>query len=842
MIGINDGLAQMMPFKHLLYDQYTNGEFFYSFSFGLGSGIFSGLSYYFSTSTVFWLTAFIVFILEKTSLIHPPDVLFWANAAVFISVLRLTLVLFITSRLFMYMNIPSRYAFIGASFYGGSGMFFRHTAYWEFFADAFLWLPLLILGIEKIFRESKPGWFLLAVSLSLFNNFYFSYINFLLAGLYIVVRLFIPLAAQETEKKKVFVQLLLSGLIGFGISAVSFIPAVYAYLNNHRPPFSQDIPLVDFTDDILFTSRIVVIPAIFVVLLFSTFLYRNKLYRLFALLGIIAIALHHSPLAGSIFNGFSAPQYRWEYFLSLMVGGAVAVGLMHLQKFSLLQFSAAAFFTILMYALWAAGDEELDFSTNYSVFMAVSLPITLVLLLVYVVFKKSAFKLALIGFLFVWLIVSANIYQTEKLLEDGELSKVNEELMAGPDYDDPEIRELLSQIEQQDDGSTYRIDWMEGVRNNTPLVQDFRGLSAYSSILNKNLLYFYLYDLEIDMARESVSRYATLGNRANLFSLLQGKYVIAEKEAPTANVLSDGSDVDNVPFGFTQLFESENFIVYENEYLLPFARSSSEVYQERQLSGAHPLAREHAMLDGIILDDAENTEPLPDVEAQATKFTIEPVGSRYENDELVVEDKVGGIDLVPASKPNEGDFYVSFHLENQAPAKGFNLAVNSYLTSRKSNQSVYKTYVDDITVRIPAAERIKIRMPKGTYDLSELQLVAETYDVLKAQKSKKPKITQLEIDGHKVKLNYDNVENDQYLSLNIPFEKGWNARVNGEKTKVLKANYAFIGIPLENGENTVELVYRPPYFFPTLIVSFISFMLGWWFVFIKMKKARRTKS
>ena len=75
MIGINDGLAQMMPFKHLLYDQYTNGEFFYSFSFGLGSGIFSGLSYYFSTSTVFWLTAFIVFILEKTSLIHPPDVL-----------------------------------------------------------------------------------------------------------------------------------------------------------------------------------------------------------------------------------------------------------------------------------------------------------------------------------------------------------------------------------------------------------------------------------------------------------------------------------------------------------------------------------------------------------------------------------------------------------------------------------------------------------------------------------------------------------------------------------------------------------------------------------------------
>ncbi|PSL34358.1 putative membrane protein YfhO [Planomicrobium soli] len=839
MIGINDGLAQMMPFKHLLYEQYTNGEFFYSYSFGLGAGIYSGLSYYFSTSTVFWVTVVIVFALEKVGMIDPPNVLFWANAAVFISVVRLSFVLYIASRLFIYMNIARRYAFIGAAFYGVSGMFFRHTAYWEFFADAFLWLPLLILGIEKIFREAKPGWFLFAVAISLVNNFYFSYINFILAGIYILVRLFVPLTLQETEKKKAIGLFLLTGIIGFGISAAAFIPAVYAYLNNHRPTFSQNIPLLEIPENILYMSRIVVLPPLFVFLLFSAFLYRNKLYRLFAALGLVAIALHHSPMAGSFFNGLSAPQNRWEYFLSLMIGGIIAVGLANLHKLTLFGFSVAAFFTVSLYIVWALGDEQLDFSKQYPAFMAVSLPIMLLLILVFVKFKKPIFKITLIAYLFIWLIVSANIYQEEKLLKAGELSKVNEELMTGSEYDDPEIRGLLEKIEQRDTGLTYRIDWMEGVRNNTPLVQDFRGLSAYSSILNKNLLYFYLYDLEIDMARESVSRYATLGNRANLFSLMQGKYTIIPKDAPTADVLPTAEGMDNVPFGFMKILESQNFAVYENEHLLPFARSTSTVFQERQLENVHSLAREHAMLEGVVLDDSNQTDPLPDIEEQATEFAIEPIDATYQNDILEVKEKIGGIDLIPESNIPEGDFYVSFHLENHAPNKGFNLAVNNYLTSRKSNRSVYKTYVDDITIRVPAAERIKIRMPKGKYTLSEIKVFAESYEILKSQKEQYTDLADLDFNGNKVALDYENTKNDAYLTVSIPYERGWSASVNGQKTDVLKANYAFIAVPLEEGKNTVVLTYWPPFFFLTLIVSILSAIAAAWFIFFPKRRKNK---
>ncbi|WP_416145443.1 YfhO family protein [Planococcus koreensis] len=215
MIGIDDGASQMMPFKKLLYEQYSSGEFFYSFDFGLGAGTFSELSYYFSTSIVFLITAAVVFALESLHVIESTDVLFWANAAVFISIIRLAFVLFITARVFAYMGISRLSAFTGAALYGLSGMYFRHTVYWEFFADAYLWLPLLILGVEKVFREQKPGWFLFAIAISLIDNFYFAYINMMLTAIYITVRLFFPLTESEIPKGKpsaLFLFLVFSGL------------------------------------------------------------------------------------------------------------------------------------------------------------------------------------------------------------------------------------------------------------------------------------------------------------------------------------------------------------------------------------------------------------------------------------------------------------------------------------------------------------------------------------------------------------------------------------------------------------------------------------------------------
>lgn len=827
MAGPNDGLAQMMPFKQLLYDHYTQGEFFYSFDFGLGAGIFSELSYYFSTSFVYISTLVIVYLLDSLQLIGDPDVLFWANASVFISVARLTIVLIVTYTLFRYMRISRLSAFVGASIYGISGMYFRHAAFWEFFADAFIWLPLLIFGAEKIFREQKPGWFMFAIAISMIDNFYFAYINFLLAGIYILFRLFIPLEKMETKWKKAIVLFLIAGLIGAGMSMVSFIPSVYAFLNNHRPAFQQDILWFEETENILFMSRYILLPAMFMLFLFIPALYKLQRFRLFALIGILTIVLYHSPMVGSIFNGFSAPQHRWEYFMSFVAAGAIASGLDHLHKLRLKDVAPAAILTALLYGWFAWRDEALEFTTLYPRLALAGLVLTLAAVLAAPAIRQRSQKPLLAAVLLALVLTTANVYQSEKLLDNADIADVDEALITGEDYDNAEVRALIDEIQGRETSEMYRIDWMEGVRNNTPIVQDFQGLSAYSSILNKNLLYFYLYDLEIDMQRESVSRYATLGNRSNLHSLLQGNYAIRERDDP------------NVPYGFRKFAATDNFIAYQNRYPLPFARPAFQVYQESQLTDEPPLLREHAMLSGIVLDETTETEPLPDRFPGEADYEIGEMGASYEDGVLDISEETGGIDLLLDEVPEEGDLYISFHLENTAADQGFPLEINEYRTTRKSNQSIYKTFVDDLTIRVEAAQKIEIRMPEGKYELTDIEIVKEPYALLREQNALADRTSNLKIDGSQVDVTYDNQDGAPYLNLSIPYERGWQATINDEPVDVLKANYAFLAVPLEDGMNEIELRYRPPFFLPSLFISMLSLALGlFWLRRRKRNEAR----
>ncbi|RLQ91449.1 YfhO family protein [Planomicrobium sp. Y74] len=872
MLGPNDGLSQMMPFKAILYEQYTSGEFFYSSSFGLGSGTYSGLSYYFATSFVFALTVVFFFLLEMAGIITEPDVLFWAHAAVFINITRLTAVLFISFHVFRYMKFKPVPAFLGASIYGLSSMYFRHAVYWEFFADAYLWLPFLIFGIEKIFREAKPGWFLAAVAVSMIDSFYFAYVNFLLAGIYILFRLFMPLAENEIRRSKAVVLFFISGVIGAGISAVSFIPAVHAFIHNHRPAYVHEIDWLMFHDNILFTSSYVILPAAGVGLAGAFPLYRDPRFRFFVSLIMFGVLLHYSPQVASVFNGFSAPQFRWEYFLSFVSGGAVAAGFSKLPVLTVKDFTLAGGLALLVYGLFALYDDRLEIRALF-IFTAVSASLFVYILfalavkrnskkgqaavavLLVLLFLAAGYQFALavaedgvtiqfplflgvlgsalftfmlllravrnqskigeaVAFIVITLLVLANGFQYVNLINGGNTQKVSEEYIMGEDYDDPEINRLLAEVEERDAFSFYRIDWMEGVRNNTPIVEDFYGLSAYSSILNEELLYFYLYELEIDMARESVSRYATLGKRTNLHSLLLGNYVI----------LPHGDE--NVPAGFEEILASENFTVYENQLPLPFVRSATATYSEDSLADEPVLRREHAMLSGVVLKNPAEEAVLPP-EPEALAFEVNGIEATYEDGVLDVSGETGGIDLMlKDAVPEESDLYVAFHLVNRAENQGFPLTVNSYKTSRKSNVSVYKTFVDDLTIRIPADSTVRLRVPEGTYELTELAVYEEPYDVLRSEVVEADGGNRFEWSGSRIQADYLNAGNDEFIVFPVPYEVGWTAEVNGEMREVLEANYAFLAVPASPGVNEIRLTYRPPHFWKSLLLSVMSLLAG----------------
>ena len=70
-----------------------------------------------------------------------------------------------------------------------------------------------------------------------------------------------------------------------------------------------------------------------------------------------------------------------------------------------------------------------------------------------------------------------------------------------------------------------------------------------------------------------------------------------------------------------------------------------------------------------------------------------------------------------------------------------------------------------------------------------------------------------------------NGKKDKTLLLPISYDNGYSATVNGKKVELEKVYDNFIGIPLQEGENNINLKYIPNGFMSTLIISIIAFIV-----------------
>ncbi|OLN22231.1 hypothetical protein BTO30_10815 [Domibacillus antri] len=810
MAGPNDGLSQIVPFKTFIYEQYSKGTFFYSWGFGLGGGFYSQLAYYYSTSAVFLLTMCAVFLMESFHIIGPPDFFFWLKAGLIVSILRLSVILFVSTLVYRYMNIHTAAAFSGAAVYGVSIMYFRHVVFWEFFADAMLWVPLLVFGVEKIIREERSLLFIVTLSFMLIHNFYFAYINLIFLFIYMVFRWMFPLTESELSKGRQLKWFIQGGGISFCISAVALLPAVYGFLNNARPVYQQEIPWFDFTDNILFSSRFIILPSLVVLFLLTRSFYQHRVFAFFAALSLFLVLLHFSPLAASAFNGFSAPQYRWEYVLSFTAGGVTGAGLNLLRNTHFRPVFGSVAGTILLYGLIGYAEQRLPISSGqlkalYAFILSLLL-MTVIIVLLFSWKKKKWTRMMLQGWVLLSSVLVVNVYQ-KYAVSDYSVHQVSNKFLTSDDFNSEEQQQLIEKIKHEEGDRLFRIDWMTAARNNTPIVQGFNGTSLYSSILNEALLFFYWHDLKIDMGRESVSRFATLGSRSNLHSLLQADYWMREKNKS-----------GQAPYGFVLFAESENYVVYKNTMPLPFVRTVKNVFSEKDLQSAPPLDREHAMLEGIILNRSSTRQPSKETN-HIGSTVMETIGAAYQQNRLTVSEKTGGIDLIPDRKLlGSGDFYVHFTIEN-LDGKGFSLKVNDYRTTRKHGASIYKTGVNDLVIRVPKREKVSIRVPEGRYELKGLALYEEDYRELKMAAGKEADNPSFEWNRNKISIDYHNRSGEMYMMLPIPYEKGWELSINGEQQPVEKANYAWTGFALKEGINHIEFVYYPPYFQMSLFLS-----------------------
>lgn len=809
--GPNDGMEQMVPIQMYLYEHWTHGSFFYATDLGLGGDMMMDFAYYFSTNLLFILNVMFIYIASFILHFNTDHMLFWVQNAIVISIVKSFLIMFSTYLLFKHYGLNRIASIVSAFLFAVSPIYFRFTVYWPFFSDVFILLPLLILSIERFLTRKKIGMFIIIVTLTFINNFYFAYYQLLIGLLYFMYRMIFKHKDDIINRFQQFKVFTIASILGLGSSLFIFFQAAIGFIGNNRATYRGEIPLLsEFGkhDNIFYDNYLVVVLFVAIQALLTFNLYKHYYYRLFSIFTIIFIIASFIPFVDSIFNGFSAPQKRWHYLLTFFSSGLIAFYVYYFKGIPVKRYIATcmpSFIIILMSYL---------ITKDYVIWIWMVPVLCLIGLAVLTINSKGKVLIILyaISIMFLSFLVSKEHSKNQIYHEDHE-RRANKFYIQASTFDSALQRKHINDIKKNID-SGERISWRVLNQDNTPMYQQFQGMSLYSSIFD-GALNDYLYNkAKVNLQDESLSKYSNMQGRSNLYSLWSTKYFMKK------------SYQQESPANFKLINDDGKYQIYKNEQMLPTVKVTDQYYDPNQIR--NPLDLEHAMIKGVVTtQNHKDYAKMTHSKNLLKDASITTHHSNYNKDILTVPSNGDGltIKLPPHIAKQYQDLYLMMYVDRKPPQSNFTIQINQYANNRLFKDSKYRMNQDNLLYRVPVSNdgKINIGLTNGAYKLKLQGLYGENYQTLK-QADKRKKHSFKEKNGIiDIKLNKHKAGT---TVVNIPFRKGLTAYVDGKKTNVQRVNHVMVGIDVDKQSKHIKIKYKPPYFNVMLIISIISILLS----------------
>lgn len=835
--GVEDGLSQ--HFSALAYYGEALREFFrnllaghpklvmWDMSLGYGADILSTLNYYAIGDPLNLLYGFVS--PKNTETMYDFMILLRMYLA------GITFIMYARK-----MKKRSYGTVIGALVYVFSGFCFRLGLRHPFFINPMIYFPLLCLGIEKIYQRERPYVFIFAVCVSAMSNYYFLYMLTIFAVIYAWIRFYEY--TEENKMKNFFLAILKFGMyytLGIAMAAVILLPSVIGFLGNGRYGKGADWKsLIVYPGKyyLLFIENFIgygnmgsntnagYLPIVGIVVLFTLFSQRmkHKKYRAAFIASIIALIL---PIFGYAFNGFSYANNRWAFALSFIVALLTAEMYPRLFVMSKRQQigigAGIIIYTVFCIIVNASGEEILK---NKGIMAACGLiAVFYILLLIFQRLGYDTQKRIVRVSMAILLLISVGVHgyyrfdpkgyaYTQEFMDQGQAYRTLKE---------DNIR-MLSKV---NDPSVYRVH-AEGYRyKNYGLINHLNTISGYYSITAKCVTDTIKgYDT---LGMQYADKYKGVDQRLGLLSLAGVKYITV---AHNSQVAKDVSSKGDVPYGVEKQSKKGNITLYKNKYALPFAYAYDSYMTEQQYEQLNGIGKEQAMLAQIILDQHPADKEIqhneqrndPDIQTISLPETriSSPKGKKYADITVPVEkDKETYLyfkNLVYHGKKNGDDKFI---LTGRKGTKGI-LVTQNDVQQKIHIQSTFNPYYfgrKDYIVKInhqtsKAKEKVRLNfLSPGEYEFDDISLITvPKKDVLARLKERKENsMKQIQYEGNHFRGVY-HAKKDQILCVTIPYSKGWKATVNGNRTKIYKANGMFMGIIMKKGTQSVKLDYETP--------------------------------
>lgn len=824
-----DSVKQVSHFYPFLQKEFLDGNFFWSWSHGLGGDLLGGFSYYYSTSPFFWLMLpfFAIETLQDAF-----------DARLFISVIKLFMAMAFMFHFLRFHKLLVTPAMAGSLIYGGSVFFMFYSLRYDFMIDGMIYLPMLLLAFEYALSKKRPWIFIATVFLVVTGNFYLAFINSIFLGLYAILRYTLM---DHTSIKGFFLFMLhfmKNYIIGLLLAAFAFLPAVYAFINVDRFYYEEVIPLlfdIEFYKNLLYNvffmadepaSIVMTFPGLVLLLVPLGLLLTDKKNRkrfLFVMLFSILLLI---PFSYSFFNGLSAMQSRWLYLLIFSFAWISAIVLDELMKGKLKQHLGKLLTGLLAIVGLALVIKERMIKVEFSDRdLTLTIYIVIFAILLYLLHRMSAgLKKMLVSSLLVLVLAINAVYINTEMLNDflGEpeiLKDQQEKILSS--YGTQEEIDLIENIQQQDD-DFYRIMWNYLREQNGPMLLGYNGFSSYTSLIAGNVHQFMKQDYNV-LHWNSPSLFQNLDNRLYLETALANKYYVKPKETIFK------------PYGFTEMFTTENFEVHQNDYALPVGYLLDEIVTEEVFETLNFAQRDQLLLNAVVVpENADIDLPEFDVEkltVEERTLTLDDVTmgniSIDENGILHAREEAK-INFINSWVGQPGELMLEVKIRNTSNAP-YKVAWMYKIFTNNGEGSVYNYPREQITINIGNQEdyeNLSFTLSPGSYELEEILLTFNPYSSYPemVNNAKQQSMENITYTGRSIEGTVE-AENDSILFLSVPYSSGWKAKVDGETTEALEVNSTFIGIPVTAGEHQVEIVYTTPYFNIGLMIS-IAALLG----------------
>ena len=751
----------------------------------------------------------------------------------------------------------------------------QHNTMW---IDGMILLPLLVLGVERIVKYKKPVLYVVSLALTLLCNYYIGYMCCIFVAIYYFYYIIStcgtdtsnPIGEKHHFWRSLF-RIIVYSLIGVGISAILLIPSYYSLtfgktdFSNPDFSFFSKFDFIDFLAKLFpgayDTVRPEGLPWIYsgvlsIILLPLYFLAKKIKWQEKVASGVLLIILFASMNINTfdmVWHGFQAPNwlnYRYSFMFSfvvlMLVGKAITLIREIGYKPILASCTVSAILVVVLQKLniTCVRDGKTieyfdDLNGVWLSLLCIAIYGTLLMLLTN--YRANSSKVSLVALIMVVAISGElflnGVYFTKMLDEDVLISDYNSYHGFYDIHQD-----AVDYIDENAEEEFYRVEKTFTKTVTDAFVFGFDGMSSSTSTLDSGVI-----DFLTKIGFKASSHWSEYkGSNYILDSFLGIRYLMT--------LQTDGAPNDL----YEEIYSNEHTRVYKNPYALPLAFASSEkikdvsfvlpqdlidyeyITNEETKHGSwelkpqfsntiwNPFERMNSALSAITDKEANVYEPIKHTVSTTITLKQEDDVWNHHVYKCNKDDKSACITFT-ITAPKDGNIYCYFPTKYAREAE---ILVNSSWLETIYPQNAANAYIlnlgsfskgEKVVVDLYPYAYGEFYLTKDTpyfYSINESEFIS-SFEYLSDFGMDITKFSDDYIEG-----TINVTENNFTVLTTIPYDSGWNIKVDGKKVETYETLGALLAFDLEiAGEHEITMKYFPNCYIVGIVISVISILI-----------------